>query len=74
MGATINQPSDNFRKVLFGEGLNEIVIRRLSLATGISESTLRNWKKRPWQISLEGAALIAKARGLTDDQMLALFK
>lgn len=73
MGATISQPSDNFRKVLFGEGLNEIVIRRLSLATGISESTLRNWKKRPWQISLEGAALIARARELSQEEIMKLF-
>ena len=74
MSNTINQPSDNFKKILFGEGLNEVVTRRISHATGISEATLRNWKKRPYTITLEGAALIARARGLTDDQMLALFK
>lgn len=73
MGATINQPSDNFKKILFGEGLNEVVTRRLSHATGISEATLRNWKKRPWQITLEGAALIARARDLSQEEIMKLF-
>lgn len=73
MGATINQPSDNFKKILFGEGLNEVVTRRLSHATGISEATLRNWKKRPWQITLEGAALIARARELSQEEIMKLF-
>ena len=73
MGATINQPSDNFKKILFGEGLNEVVTRRLSHATGIPEATLRNWKKRPWQITLEGAALIARARELSQEEIMKLF-
>ena len=73
MSNTINQPSDNFKKILFGEGLNEVVTRRLSHATGISEATLRNWKKRPWQITLEGAALIARARELSQEEIMKLF-
>lgn len=73
MSNTINQPSDNFKRILFGEGLNEVVTRRLSHATGISEATLRNWKKRPWQITLEGAALIARARELSQEEIMKLF-
>ena len=73
MSNTINQPSDNFKKILFGEGLNEVVTMRLSHATGISEATLRNWKKRPWSITLEGAVLIARARELSQEEIMKLF-
>lgn len=65
---------DKRKRLLFGAGVNEVSISKLSRSTGLTEGRLRDWKRKPYTITLEGAALIAKARGLTDDQMLALFK
>lgn len=62
-----------WRDVLFGSGANEVVLAKLAKATGYKAERLSNWKKNPCFIPLEGAFFIARARGLTDAEILKMF-
>ena len=63
-----------FRDVLFGSGANEVVLSNLAKATGYKAERLSNWKKNPCMIPLEGVFFIARARGLTESQIIKMFQ
>jgi len=59
---------------IFGSGVNETNITALGQKVNIPASTLYYWRKHPECISLFGFARIAKAKGMTDDELTKIIK
>jgi len=74
MAIKINQQEERRGRILFGYGANEIRLTRLAKATGLSEDRLGRRRRQPNKVTLEEAALIVKARGLNNEEILALFR
>ena len=76
MKVLIPETADRLRRrdILFGTGANRVNGAVLSEKTGINQGTVNSWRREPGRITLEGAVKIAKARHLSEAQILALFK
>lgn len=62
-------PDRKASAILFGSKGTTANLSRISEATGIPANTLSNYRKRPSTITLERFALIAKVRGLSDEEI-----
>lgn len=65
----VKDPDKIASAVLFGEKATAASLTSISKATGISVSTLSDYRRKPSKITLERFALIAKARGLSGEQI-----
>lgn len=61
-------------EILFGSKLMPVNLCALSSATGIPASTLHDYKQRPDCIPCGRLAKIIRARKLTGDEIIKLFK
>jgi hypothetical protein len=59
---------------IFGSGVTLTNISALGQKVNIPASTLYYWRKHPDCISLYGFARIAKAKGMTDEQLLKVIR
>lgn len=74
MRALVKDPDKIASAALFGTKLEPVSIRELSNRTGISEATLRRYRKRPAGMTVENLAQICKARGLEADRIGEIVK
>lgn len=59
---------ERFEKMRTDKG---VTVADVSRATGITESTLSNWKKRGGKISIDNAVKLAKYFGTSVDALIA---
>lgn len=59
---------ERFEKMRTDKG---VTVADVSRATGITESTLSNWKKRGGNISIDNAVKLAKYFGTSVDALIA---
>ena len=67
--AILKDPDKIVRAVLFGDKAKAASLTSIAKATGISVSTLSGYRRNPSKITLERFALIAKARGLSGEEI-----
>ena len=67
--STLKDPDRAASVVIFGEKAQAATLSKVAKETGISVSTLSDYKRKPSRITLERFALIAKVRGLTDEEI-----
>ena len=60
--------------LLFGTALEPVSLTELSKRSGISISTLSDYKRKPARITLDRLALIANIRGLSDEEVVRLIR
>ena len=65
---------DNVRRILFGNGVRNTSISALADQIGESYYTVRNWKKHPLKLDFGKMVRVAEAVGLSDDEIVQLFK
>lgn len=70
----VHDPDNDATGLLFGSRLQPVNLTVLAKKTAISTSTLCNYRKTPGKIPLERFSLIAKARGLSDEQIGKIVK
>lgn len=59
---------------IFGSGVNETNITALGRKVNIPASTLYYWRKHPECISLYGFARIARAKGMSEEELVKVIK
>ena len=67
--STLKDPDRAASAVIFGEKAQAATLSKVAKETGISVSTLSDYKRKPSRITLERFARIAKVRGLTDEEI-----
>ena len=65
----LKDPDQAASAVIFGEKAQAATLSKVAKETGISVSTLSDYKRKPSRITLERFALIAKVRGLSDEEI-----
>lgn len=65
----LKDPDRAASAVIFGEKAQTATLSKVAKETGISVSTLSDYKRKPSRITLERFAIICKARGLTDEEI-----
>ena len=60
-------------RILYGEGVNERPRGKLSQVIGVPMTTLWDWKRTPWRITLEKAIIWVDACNISNDDILAMF-
>ena len=59
---------------IFGKGVTQVNVSALSRKSNIATSTLYGWRKEPWNMTLYGFARIAKAKGMSDEELVKVIK
>lgn len=60
--------------LLFGTALEPVSLTELSKRSGISISTLSDYKRKPARITLDRLAIIANIRELSDEEVVRLIR
>lgn len=68
----VRDPDRDASEVLFGTRLQPVNLTELSRRTGISSSTLSDYKRHPARMTVERLARIARARGLSGEEILSV--
>lgn len=63
------QQFDTTRRILFGKDKTKV-----EKATGIRARTQLNWERHPETMKARGMAMIIKARGLSDEEIMLVLK
>ena len=56
-------------ELLFGTALHPVSTKELARIAGVSEATIRNWKRNPDTIPLGKLRMIVRARRLNTEQI-----
>ena len=65
----IYDPDIEASRLLFGHKAQAAILSNVARETGISVSTLSEYRRRPSKITLERFAIIAMVRGLSDEEI-----